>query len=89
MKLVILWMLAALGAFGLVIDAAAQGKGHRPTDLISADLGVSETAFSQCFADVQPAHDKKPSGAHQKLNKSILLPCLQAANPDITNRSLD
>ena len=63
--------------------------GDRPTDLISADLGVSENAFIACFSDVQPAKDNNPSGARQHANKGVLLPCLQIKNPEITNRFLD
>ena len=89
MRLVIVWMIATACTFGLVFEAAAQGKGNRPTDLISADVGVSKATFIACFADVQPAVDKSPSADTKKTNKSVLLPCLQAANPDISKTSLD
>jgi len=62
---------------------------NRPTDKISADLGVSEDHFITCFSDVRPEQNGKPSGAKQRMNKAILLPCLQEANSTITNDKLD
>ena len=79
-------------AGGLSLASAAipnAERGNRPTDLIAADLNISEEVFVQCFADVQPAKDKSPSGQRQRMNKAVLLPCLQAENPEITNRMLD
>ncbi|MGR3815653.1 MAG: hypothetical protein ACU0AU_16280 [Cognatishimia activa] len=79
-------------AGGLSLASAAipnAERGNRPTDLIAADLNISEEVFVQCFADVQPAKDKNPSGQRQRMNKAVLLPCLQAENPEITNRMLD
>ncbi|WP_370232071.1 hypothetical protein [Cognatishimia sp.] len=64
-------------------------KGSRPTDLIAADLDIPEAVFVACFEDVQPARNKNPSGARQRMNKAVLLPCLQAENPEITNLWLD
>lgn len=72
--------------------ASAQMLRHdpnRPTDKISADLGVTEDEFIACFADVRPEQNGKPSGAKQRMNKAILLPCLQEANASITNDKLD
>lgn len=63
----------------------------RPVDKISKDLGVSAEQFVQCFNNVNPT----PGGARPEsaervhANKSVLLPCLQQANPNITNESLD
>lgn len=74
---------------GLAFGAVAQAKGERPTDLVAADLGIEESEFIACFADVSPDKDHNPSGARQHANKAILLPCLQAANPAITNDMLD
>ena len=77
---------------GLSLASAAipnAERGNRPTDLIAADLNISEEVFVQCFADVQPAKDKYPSGQRQRMNKAVLLPCLQGENPEITNRMLD
>ena len=67
----------------------ADADPNRRTDLISADLNILEQVFKACFLDVQPDGDKRPSGARQRMNKSILLPCLQAANPAINNDLLD
>lgn len=69
--------------------ALADRDPNRPTDLIAAALQVEEATFLTCFDPVQPAADKAPSGARQHMNKSVLLPCLQEANPDITNARLD
>ena len=73
----------------LSTPAAADNDPNRPTDLIAADLGVSEAVFKSCFMDVKPAGDKFPTGARQRMNKAILLPCLQDSNPAITNARLD
>ncbi len=62
---------------------------QRPTDKIAADLGITQAEFVACFANVNPAMDHAPTGARQQDNKAILLPCLQAANPTITNDRLD
>ena len=78
--------ILAVSVLTLATPALA-GPGDRPTDLISADLGVPEAAFIACFSGVSPDHD--PSGATQQANKAVLLPCLQQANPDITNTALD
>lgn len=61
----------------------------RPTNLVAADLGVAEQVFIACFSDVSPEANHDPSVAQQHANKAILLPCLQAKNPSITNEKLD
>lgn len=62
---------------------------NRPTDKIAADLGVTEDEFIACFWNVNPDPDHAPDGSTQRANKAILLPCLQKANPEITNDRLD
>lgn len=62
---------------------------ERPTDLVAAGLGIPEQVFIDCFSGVSPDPGKDPSGAQQHSNKAILLPCLQAENPAITNDMLD
>ncbi len=63
----------------------------RPVKEISRDLGVTPDQFAACFNSVHPT----PGGARPEssgrvhANKSVLLPCLQKANPAITNESLD
>ncbi len=69
--------------------ALADKDPNRPTDLIAADLGVEEAVFIACFEPVNPEPSKYPTGAQQRANKAILLPCLQQANPAITNDRLD
>ncbi len=75
--------------FSAVITSPVLAKGERPTDLIAADLAIPEQVFIECFSDVQPDPDKNPSGARQKMNKAVLLPCLQESNSAITNDLLD
>lgn len=69
--------------------AQLRNDPNRPTGLISADLGVGEDQFVKCFWDVEPEVNGKPSGQKQRMNKAILLPCLQQANAGITNEKLD
>lgn len=63
----------------------------RPVQDISRDLGISAEQFVKCFERVNPM----PGGTHPDsservhANKSVLLPCLQQANPAISNESLD
>lgn len=73
----------------LATPAVADNDPNRRTDLVAADLHIPEQTFIDCFMDVQPDGDKNPSGRRQKMNKAILLPCLQAANPSISNSMLD
>ena len=63
---------------------------HRPVDQISRGLGVTPDQFRTCFNDVNPAPQGSLPGSNQKhANKQVLLSCLQRANPNITNNSLD
>ncbi|OZG74722.1 hypothetical protein BTA51_07035 [Hahella sp. CCB-MM4] len=81
----------------LIISTAAanppvmKNDPKRPVDEISRDLGITPDQFIECFNNVNPT----PGGARPEsservhMNKSVLLPCLQKANPAITNDSLD
>lgn len=91
MKTLTIAVIFLAGGVSLAAAAMPTGgeRGSRPTDLIAADLNVEEATFVACFQDVQPARDKNPSGARQRMNKAVLLPCLQADNPAITNSMLD
>ena len=89
MKLIVPAYIAIILAMTMALAGAVAAKSDRPTDLKAADLGITEAVFIDCFSDVQPAHNKNPSSARQQMNKSILLPCLQAANASITNEMLD
>jgi hypothetical protein len=89
-----LYTLAAAGLALFSIDASAQGvmknDPRRPVADISRDLGVTTAQFVACFNDVSPApQGTKATGERERSNKAILLPCLQQANPSITNQSLD
>ena len=63
----------------------------RPVDKISRGLGVSEAQFIECFSNVNPTPGGNRPESTQRVhaNKSVLLPCLQKANPNITNEMLD
>jgi hypothetical protein len=91
MRLLTYSAIMMLGGLSLATVATSETleRGNRPTDKIAADLNVHEEVFIACFSDVRPDRNHAPSGAKQKANKAILLPCLQAENPEITNRLLD
>ncbi len=61
----------------------------RPVEAIASELGVAPEIFVTCFYDVVPDGDFSPTGAQQRANKAVLLPCLQKANASITNDRLD
>lgn len=81
--------LAAAFTLTAATAVSAQGIGNRPTDRIAADLDIPEHVFVTCFRGVRPDPEHDPPGATQRRNKAVLLPCLQAANPEITNDRLD
>lgn len=92
MRALPLLFILILGCVSIATFATSQNMssiGDRPTDLIAADLGVDEQVFIDCFSGVSPDSAHAPSGATQRANKAVLLPCLQAAEPSITNRMLD
>ncbi len=75
-------------------NADAQGvmrnDPNRPVAAIGHDLGVTPAEFVACFWNVNPAPRGTVAGSvREHANKAILLPCLQKANPSITNSSLD
>lgn len=78
--------LITLIALNVAVGAVA---AERPTDLIAADLGIPEQVFIDCFSGVSPDRDHNPSGTTQRMNKAVLLPCLQKATLAITNDGLD
>lgn len=85
----IIMAAAATSLAWTATPVAADQDPNRPTDKISADLGIDETVFIACFEPVNPDPDKDPDEARQRDNKALLLSCLQAANPSITNDMLD
>lgn len=80
---------AVLISLAFVGPALADRDPNRPTDKIAADLDIKEAVFIKCFDPVQPEPGKHPNREKQRENKAILLPCLQAENPAITNERLD
>ncbi len=63
----------------------------RPANDISRDLGITPNQFVECFDNVNPTPGgARPESAERvQANKQILLPCLQKANPKVTNDLLD
>jgi hypothetical protein len=88
-RTIVILTLCDFAAAPLSAQALLGADPGRPTDLIAADLNLPEAAFVACFMDVNPAQSHAPSGARQHANKTVLLPCLQSANADITNDALD
>jgi Na+/H+-dicarboxylate symporter len=86
---VVVAMLVAAAFQPGVAQPLLRADPKRPTDKISADLAVSKATFIACFYNVTPAQGFEPDAAYQRANKAILLPCLQKANPAITNDGLD
>lgn len=89
-------LIAGICVTALAGPTLAAGPGmldndpNRPVGKIAADLNITADQFVACFNDVNPAaKGTNPSGAREKANKAILLPCLQEANADITNGWLD
>jgi hypothetical protein len=88
------FMVAALGLTTATALAAGpaplKNDPRRPVDLISRDLGVTEQEFVACFNNVNPTgQGTRPTSDRVHANKAVLLPCLQKANPAITNDQLD
>ncbi len=91
MKLgLLLGMMAAFAAAPSYAQEMLKNDPHRPVAAIAADLGITADQFVACFNNVNPAaKGTKATAEREQANKAILLPCLQAANPAITNDSLD
>jgi hypothetical protein len=63
---------------------------NRPVAAVAAALDITPLQFATCFAGVTPARTgAELTGQKERDNKAILLPCLQAINPDIDNARLD
>jgi hypothetical protein len=69
--------------------ALADNDPNRDVSCVSEQIDVTEAEFRTCFMPVQPDPDHNPDGATQRANKAMLLPCLQKANPALTNAALD
>lgn len=83
-------MAGLIAATSVSAATMKPNDSNRPVAAISADLGITSEQFVACFADVNPApKGTKASGGREKMNKDILLPCLQEANSSITNSKLD
>lgn len=68
---------------------AKNDLNRRPVRQIASELGIAPKEFSDCFLLVTPAKDFNPTKAEERANKARLLPCLQAANTEITNDQVD
>jgi hypothetical protein len=86
--------LTLTAASGLSHPAIAQeifrDDPKRPVAQVSHDLGIQPEQFRSCFAGVSPSPaGQRPTSEKVHANKSVLLSCLQKANPAITNEALD
>lgn len=92
-KFTTLLSVLTIGVIAATSSQAATMKRNdpnRPVAAIAGDLGITADQFVACFNDVNPApKGVRASGARERANKDILLPCLQKANASITNDSLD
>lgn len=83
-------MAGLIAATAVSAATMKRNDPNRPVAAISADLGITSAQFVACFSDVNPApQGTKASDAREKMNKDILLPCLQEANSSISNSKLD
>ncbi len=88
--LIIILMAGLVAATSVNAAPMKQNDSNRPVAAIAADLDVTTQQFVECFHNVTPApKGTKASGARKRSNKAILLPCLQDANPSISNAKLD
>jgi hypothetical protein len=78
-------LVLALSPSGALADDDPNRNVKCPADRI----GVTEAQFRTCFLPVQPEPGHNPSGMEQQANKTLLLPCLQAIKPNLTNHELD
>ena len=77
-------------AFAASTPQAVLNDPNRPVEAVAAELGITPLQFATCFAGVTPARTAiELNGQRERDNKAILLPCLQAINPDIDNAKLD
>ena len=77
-------------AFAASTPEAVLADPNRHAVEVAGELGVTPLQFATCFAGVTPATTAAElNGGRERDNKAILLPCLQAINPSITNDFLD
>jgi hypothetical protein len=77
-------------AFAVSTPEQVLNDPNRPVEAVARELGVTPLQFATCFAGVTPARtEAELNGELERNNKAILLPCLQAFNPGITNDRLD
>ncbi|MCZ4347345.1 hypothetical protein [Devosia neptuniae] len=83
-------LLVSGTAYAISTPEQVLGDPNRPVAAIAAALDVTPMQFATCFAGVTPARTAvELIGAREQDNKAVLLPCLQAANPEIDNARLD
>jgi hypothetical protein len=90
----VLFALPLLSLPGMALAAstpqAVLNDPNRPVAAVAAELGITPLQFATCFAGVTPATSgAELNGQKEQDNKAILLPCLQQANPAISNEMLD
>lgn len=85
--------LAALGiilsAGGAMAQAASPPSRYQLVVAASRDLGISPQQFVACLRPARQAMAAAPAGAARvQARNTLVLPCLQKANPAITADSL-
>lgn len=91
-KLITAMPLLAIASPVLAVSTPEQvlNDPNRPVEAVAGELGITPLQFATCFAGVTPARtEAELDGQRERDNKAILLPCLQAINPTITNDRLD
>jgi hypothetical protein len=87
----IVLVAVAIPAFAQQPPPMLTNDPKRPVAAIARDLNVTQEQFVACFENVRPTPGgaRPESQARVQTNKQVLLPCLQRANPAITNDKLD
>lgn len=89
-------MVASL-LFSSVLTQSSYGASvqkndpKRPTAKVAAELNITQAQFIACFNHVDPTPGgmNPESSTRVHSNKKVLLTCLKAANPEISNHGLD
>jgi hypothetical protein len=90
MSKVVATLLAGVLGIGFAMgQSQTASPGQRPTDKISADLDIPEAVFVACFSRVLQEKNHSQSGIQQRVNKAILLLCLQKSKSSTTTERLD
>ena len=87
---ILLFLSIVLVSNEAISNTILSNDPNRPVAALSNDLGVSSDQFINCFNHVSPApKGTHPTSQETTSNKAVLMPCLQKANPKITDASLN